>query len=535
MVKRRCDKNNIHGLMIDGVWCEDPGRIKNQIFDFYKSIFSASNSNRRPRFSNDRVPKLSNEDACSLEHLFLENEVWNAVCGCGSDKAPGPDGFNFKYIKRFWGIIKEDVLKAVVDPLGLCDFRPISLIGNGMLIANETMEFLKRKKMKEIIFKVDFEKAYDSINWSYMMEIMERTRFGSRWRKWVMAYLRSASISILVNGSPTNEFYMGREVPQEVAGLKINLRKSKVYGVGVDGDELDRMAWLSEWKARAMSFGGRLTLVKSILGSLPLYYFSMFRILSSVILALERVRKNFFWGGVGLELLEASTIVMVGRGYGQAPGRGGGVWVDIVNVESWVGDVPLYSRFSRLFHLKRNKDVMAGYRGRWVEGVWEWVWDWIRPPKGRAVGDFDNLIELLENVRSLARWIKERRRAVLGRIPVRVELDKKGIDLDSILCPSFDNVVESVYHCLVLCEKALNVWDRIFTWWGVGPVDAFTLNDMICHRGGVEMDKEARVLWEVVVLVAAYYIWKSRNLRVFKAKNESSSKVFQNIQIKTFE
>ncbi|GJX20147.1 RNA-directed DNA polymerase, eukaryota, reverse transcriptase zinc-binding domain protein [Tanacetum coccineum] len=126
-------------------------------------------------------------------------------------------------------------------------------------------------------------------------------------------------------------------------------------------------------------------------------------------------------------------------------------------------------------------------------------------------------------------------RAVLGSLPVRVELDKKSIDLDSILCPSCDNVVESVDHCLVLCEEALSVWDRTFAWWGVGRVDAFTLNDMICHRGGVGMEKEARVLLEVVLLVAAYYIWKSRNLRVFKAKNESSSKVFQDIQIKMFE
>ncbi|GKB24582.1 hypothetical protein Tco_0863983 [Tanacetum coccineum] len=47
-----------------------------------------------------------------------------------------------------------------------------------------------------------------------------------------------------------------------------------------------------------MSFGGRLTLVRSVLGSLLLYYFSLFRVPSSVIGALERVRKNFFWGGL---------------------------------------------------------------------------------------------------------------------------------------------------------------------------------------------------------------------------------------------
>ncbi|GJT97630.1 MAK10-like protein [Tanacetum coccineum] len=73
----------------------------------------------------------------------------------------------------------------------------------------------------------------------------------------------------------------------------------------------------------------------------------------------------------------------------------------------------------------------------------------------------------------------------------------------------YDNVVESVDHCLVLCDEALSLWDRIFAWWGVGPVDAFSLKDIICHKGGVGMEKEAIVVWEVVLLVAAIYIWKS--------------------------
>ena len=101
---------------------------------------------------------------------------------------------------------------------------------------------------------------------------------------------------------------------EKVSGLKVNLNKSKVYGVGVSRSEVEDMArcmgcsmgellltylglpigvcmrressWrpvvdkfkkrLTDWKAKAMSFGGRLTLVKSVLGSLPLYYFPCF-------------------------------------------------------------------------------------------------------------------------------------------------------------------------------------------------------------------------------------------------------------------
>ncbi|XP_071700495.1 uncharacterized mitochondrial protein AtMg00310-like [Rutidosis leptorrhynchoides] len=56
---------------------------------------------------------------------------------------------------------------------------------------------------------------------------------------------------------------------------------------------------LSDWKARSISFGGRVTLIKSVLSSLPLYYFSIFLAPPSVIKELERVRREFFWGGCG--------------------------------------------------------------------------------------------------------------------------------------------------------------------------------------------------------------------------------------------
>lgn len=56
---------------------------------------------------------------------------------------------------------------------------------------------------------------------------------------------------------------------------------------------------LSERKARTMSFRERLTLVKSVLGCLSLYYFSLFRVPMGVLEELESIRKNFFRGGEG--------------------------------------------------------------------------------------------------------------------------------------------------------------------------------------------------------------------------------------------
>lgn len=216
--------------------------------------------------------RLSEEERDRLEVPFSEEEVWRAVKMCGSSKSPGPDGFNFKFIKKFWGVIKEEVLRAIAwfwenecissgcnasfvsllpkvsNPVNLGDFKPISLIGcyykiiakvlaervkqvissligevqsafiggrsilDGVLIANEVVDYCKRVKQKGLLFKVDFEKAYDCINWDFLFLVMDHMGFGVKWRGWIHAYLTLASISILVNGSPTEELAMSRGI-----------------------------------------------------------------------------------------------------------------------------------------------------------------------------------------------------------------------------------------------------------------------------------------------------------------------------------
>ena len=54
---------------------------------------------------------------------------------------------------------------------------------------------------------------------------------------------------------------------------------------------------LSKWKSKALSFGGRLTLLSSVLGNLPTYYFSLFLAPLAVIEKLESIRRRFLWGG----------------------------------------------------------------------------------------------------------------------------------------------------------------------------------------------------------------------------------------------
>ncbi|GKE77279.1 hypothetical protein Tco_1543399, partial [Tanacetum coccineum] len=237
---------------------------------------------------------------------------------------------------------------------------------------------------------------------------MTRMGFESKWCRWVEACLKSSLVSILVNGSSLEEFGVEKGIVrgvrvgsnqvmvshlqyaddiiffgewnsenvkalmsilrcfEEVLGLQVNFNNSKLYGLGVSDEELGSMAsgmgcdivdkfknCLADWKAKTMSFGGRLTLVKLVLDSLPLYYFSMFRVPASVLKNLERIRKNFFWGGIGdgkkiswvkwnsipasfedrglnMGSLRAENLALLGKWWWRFRTEGGGFWVKVI-------------------------------------------------------------------------------------------------------------------------------------------------------------------------------------------------------------
>jgi hypothetical protein len=62
------------------------------------------------------------------------------------------------------------------------------------------------------LFKVDFEKAYDSVNWGYLGAVMGRLSFPHLWRKWIKECVLTTSV--LVSGSPTYEFLLERGLRQ---------------------------------------------------------------------------------------------------------------------------------------------------------------------------------------------------------------------------------------------------------------------------------------------------------------------------------
>ena len=126
-------------------------------------------------------------------------------------------------------------LRSVMD--GLIDERQSAFIKgrhilHGILILNEVVEEARRNKKPVMIFKVDFEKAYDSVSWSFLDYMLFRLGFCPKWRSWISACLHSASISVLINGSPSKEFTPTRGLRQgdPLAPLLFN-----IVGEGITG------------------------------------------------------------------------------------------------------------------------------------------------------------------------------------------------------------------------------------------------------------------------------------------------------------
>lgn len=84
---------------------------------------------------------------------------------------------------------------------------------DGVVVVNE-IDYAKKKGKTCMLFKVDFEMAYNSVSWEFLDYMLLRLGFNRKWRSWISVCLHSSSVSVLVNGSPTKEFIMCKGIRQ---------------------------------------------------------------------------------------------------------------------------------------------------------------------------------------------------------------------------------------------------------------------------------------------------------------------------------
>nr|GFB11877.1 RNA-directed DNA polymerase, eukaryota, reverse transcriptase zinc-binding domain protein [Tanacetum cinerariifolium] len=242
-------------LMKFGLKKKDSMAVKDAFRDHFASRFKKPFDSRLKL--NIQFPnRLSSEQVEILDSGVSRAVIRDAVWGCGVNKSPGPDGFTFEFFRRYWNFLGTDFCEAiesffvdgaflkgnnasfitlipkVMEAKFVTDFRPISLIGSvykvvtkilanrlsmvisdlvsdsqsafvanrqildGPFILNEILAWCKKKKKQALIFKADFAKAYDSVGWDYLLDVLQAFGFGPNWCKWISGIFTSAMSSV---------------------------------------------------------------------------------------------------------------------------------------------------------------------------------------------------------------------------------------------------------------------------------------------------------------------------------------------------
>lgn len=114
-----------------------------------------------------------------------------------------------------WKYCKSSTNMAIIfSPRKLVSFIKGHKILNRILVDNEVVYEARKRKRELILFKVHFEKTYDSVKWDYLDKVMTSMNFSMKWEVWILTCLSSALASILVNGFPTVEFFLKCEIHQ---------------------------------------------------------------------------------------------------------------------------------------------------------------------------------------------------------------------------------------------------------------------------------------------------------------------------------
>ncbi|KAL6190194.1 hypothetical protein ACLB2K_036592 [Fragaria x ananassa] len=246
--------------------------------DFKKRFHQAAppNANSICDFISVLEPTINQTDNELLLQQVTDEEIYDAVHSIGALKAPGPDGLHAIFFQKCWDEVKNTLIPMVKtcfnngnlirhlnhtnialipkieNPSKVNDFRPISLcnvaykiitkimikrlkpllekcisknqgafapgraIQDNILIAHEIFSDFHRRtgRNSAMAVKLDLEKAYDLLDWSYIQACLCKFGFHSDWINLIMHCISSVSFSIMLNGIPKGWFQPTRGIRQ---------------------------------------------------------------------------------------------------------------------------------------------------------------------------------------------------------------------------------------------------------------------------------------------------------------------------------
>ena len=83
-----------------------------------------------------------------------------------------------------------------------------------VVAAHEIIHEIHRNKESGIILKLDYEKAYDRVSWTFIDDMLTSRGFGAKWRGWMKKVIQGGSICIRINDENSCFFKQGKGLRQ---------------------------------------------------------------------------------------------------------------------------------------------------------------------------------------------------------------------------------------------------------------------------------------------------------------------------------
>ncbi|GAU20544.1 hypothetical protein TSUD_131020 [Trifolium subterraneum] len=245
LMSSRRQSNSISSLQSYGRAVEGVEEVRREVFQHFSCHFQKQ-AVLRPDINGLCFKTISTDNSADLIKPFLMDEIKAAVWDCDSFKCPGPDGVNIGFFKDFWDLLKVDLLNFFAEfhrngvltkglnstfialipkvdcPQKVSEFRPISLVSSvykilAKVLANRLCNVIGNVVAESQTAFIKGRQILDGIlitNEDYLDEVMLKMNFPNLWRGWIMECVTTATASVLVNGSPTDEFNFERGLRQ---------------------------------------------------------------------------------------------------------------------------------------------------------------------------------------------------------------------------------------------------------------------------------------------------------------------------------
>uniref|UniRef100_A0A2N9IBY2 Reverse transcriptase domain-containing protein n=1 Tax=Fagus sylvatica TaxID=28930 RepID=A0A2N9IBY2_FAGSY len=260
-----------------GGWLETVEDVSNLFLNGYIDLFTSSHISSLTRFTAPSLAAcVSDTDALNIGLPVSPLEIKNSLWSFKPFKAPGPDGLHPGFFQRCWHHVGPSVIREVssifvtgkmpeylnstlislvpkcLGPELFGHFRPISLCNtvykvvtkiivnrirpllgelispyqaafvpgrrgvDNVIIAQELIHSMSKKKgaSSQFAVKIDLEKAYDRLEWSFIREVLLFFRFPIHLVDLILDCVSSSSISILLNGGRLPSFKPSRGIRQ---------------------------------------------------------------------------------------------------------------------------------------------------------------------------------------------------------------------------------------------------------------------------------------------------------------------------------